>query len=201
MRKVLKQKKYSERKLVINMDETGLNLLPDKKVTWEPKGLDHVYGKTVEAAKQLVTMCLTITAAGKKLPLLIIYKGALPKTKPGATQLGVYKEVSKFSKKAVHTSQHGVWIDKTVMHLWIKKILAPHVKKIPKGKVPLLLLDHASAHMAEVILDAIDDLWVDIIQIPPGVTGFCQPVDISCGGPLKEAFHKKKQKWINAQAA
>jgi transposase len=198
MRKLLCKKKYHP-DYVLNMDETGVEFGPGSKHTWEPKGSDFVYARTVDGPKARVTACLTIAASGKKLKLFTIFKGAPKKTTRGATQPPVYVEVSKFPKSGVFTTQKGAWIDKVTMKEWVHRILWPYAKKCPRGKTPLLLLDNASAHVSDEALDFIDSKGIEVVEIPPGCTGYCQPVDIGCAGEFKKKFHERLDGWFDKE--
>ena len=49
--------------------------------------------------------------------------------------------------------------------------------------------------MATVVND-IEDLGVEIIHIPGGCTGLCQPVDIGIGKPLKSRARQLWESWM-----
>jgi hypothetical protein len=57
------------------MDETSINFVPEIKNTLEKRGTTKVYLRNFKGEKKRVTVCLSITASGKKLKPLIIFKG------------------------------------------------------------------------------------------------------------------------------
>ena len=60
---------------------------------------------------------------------------------------------------------------------WIEEVLKPYltVNPPPPGIVPVILLDTYRCHMMGSVTDAIADLGIEIISIPGGCTGLCQP--------------------------
>ena len=56
--------------LVINMDQTGMNLVPVGKFTYAKKGQKHVQLLGLDDKRQL-TLVPAITAAGAPLPLQV----------------------------------------------------------------------------------------------------------------------------------
>jgi hypothetical protein len=64
-------------------------------------------------------------------------------------------------------------MDKRVMHLWIDKILTPYINQAPPGIVLLLLLDSYHCHMMKSTVNAIEDLGVEVENIPGGCNSLC----------------------------
>ena len=49
------------------------------------------------------------------------------------------------------------------------------------------------------IVQAINDLGVQVEHIPGGCTGLCQPIDIGVCKPLKNRIHARHDAWLVAQ--
>jgi hypothetical protein len=61
--------------LIINMDETPVFLDMVGNTTMDFRGAREVLMQTTGSEKQRITVALTITSSGEKLPPLIIFKG------------------------------------------------------------------------------------------------------------------------------
>jgi hypothetical protein len=136
-----------------------------------------------------VTVAVTITASGKFLKPLIIFKG-----KPGARIES--REFPTFDASNFYACQERAWMDERVMKMWIRLVLRPYVENATAKIQPVLLLDSYCCHMMATIVQDIEDSGVKIINIPGGCTGLCQPVDIGIGKPLKSRARHLWESWI-----
>ena len=76
-------------------------------------------------------------------------------------------------------------MDERVMLFWVEKVLKPYVLTAPDNIVPILFLDSYRCHMMASVVQAIEDLGVEVEHIPSGCTALCQPVDIGFNRPFK----------------
>ena len=60
---------------IINGDETAWRILPNGATTWAEKGSDSVVLHVQDDEKKTITVMASVTAAGTKLPLLLIANG------------------------------------------------------------------------------------------------------------------------------
>ena len=89
---------------ILNMDQTPIPLTFNSKSTLEVVGARTVYvHKSTNDTKQ-ATAAITITASGKMLPPLLIFKGA----KNGRI---VKKEFPTFDKSIYYACQENAWMD------------------------------------------------------------------------------------------
>ena len=51
-------------------------------------------------------------------------------------------------------------------------------------------------HMMNLVVNAIQDLGVEVKHIPGGCTSLCQPVDIGINKPFKAFLRKAWEKWM-----
>ncbi len=79
---------------------------------------------------------------------------------------------------------------------WGELCLKPYVADVPRGIVPLLLLDDLKVHKMGVVVQAIQALGVEVEFIPPGCTGMVQPVDVGYNKPLKAKVCDQYREWI-----
>ena len=164
---------------ILNMDQTPIPFTFNSKSTLEVVGARTVdVHKSTNDTKQ-ATAAITITASGKMLPPLLVFKGA----KNGRI---AKKEFPTFDKSMYYTCQENAWMDERVMLLWVEKVLKPYVESAPEGIVPLLLLDSYCCQVMASVVNEIQDLGVEVEHIPGSCTYLCQPVDIGINKPCKK---------------
>jgi hypothetical protein len=76
-------------------------------------------------------------------------------------------------------------MDEQVMLAWVEEVLAPYVTTAPKDIIPLLILDSYQCHMMASVVYKIQELGVEVKQIPGGCTSLCQQVDVGFNKPFK----------------
>ena len=84
---------------------------------------------------------------------------------------------------------------------WVNVILAPYVANAPRGIVPILFLDDFTVHKTGCVVDAIQQLGVEVEFIPPGCTGMVQPVDVGYNNSLKAKVRHEFRQWQYGQDA
>ncbi len=82
--------------------------------------------------------------------------------------------------------------------MWVRLVLKPYVEMASGDVQPALLLDfYRGCHMMASIVNDVQDLGVEILHIPGGCTGLCQPpVNIGIGKPLKTRVRQLYEEWI-----
>ena len=61
---------------------------------------------------------------------------------------------------------------------WVEQVSKPYILEVPLHVVPLLLFDSYRCHMMASVVMRINELGVEVQQIPGGCTDLCQPVDV-----------------------
>jgi hypothetical protein len=87
-------------------------------------------------------------------------------------------------------------MDKEVMLLWVEQVLGPYVGTAPDGVVPILFLDSYHCHMMASEVTKIQDLGVEVENIPGGCTGLCQPVDVGVNKAFKTRIQEQWEAWM-----
>ena len=82
---------------------------------------------------------------------------------------------------------------------WVDHILKPYVANKPDGVVPILFLDSFTVHKMGCIVNAIQDLGVEVNFILPGCTGMVQPVNVGYNKPFKAKLREQYRNWMFAQ--
>jgi hypothetical protein len=75
-------------------------------------------------------------------------------------------------------------------------VLAPYVKTAPDHIIPLLVLDSYRCHMMASVVQAIQELGVEVVHIPGGCTSLCQPVDVGFNKPFKTNVRRDWESWM-----
>jgi DDE superfamily endonuclease len=107
----------------------------------------------------------------------------------------IEKSLWKLPKGALYAVQDNLCMDQHFMLLRVQKILAPHIETTPSHVAPLLLLDSYHRHLMPSVVGAIEALGVEIAHIPGGCTGYCQPIDVGIGFPLKNHLKNQFKSW------
>ena len=174
---------------VLNMDQTPIPFTFNQKSMLELIGrrTAHVCKSTSDTKWE--TCALTITALGKMLDHLMVFKG-----KPNGRI--VTHEFPEFPDGILYTCQDNAWMDENVMLQWVEKILKPYVDDVPDGVIPILFLDLYHCHIMGLVVTAIQNLGVKVEHIPGGCTYLCQPVDVGVNMPFKKLIHDKWEQWM-----
>ncbi len=80
------------------------------------------------------------------------------------------------------------------MIVWVEKVLKLYVTMALDHIVPILILDMFQCHMMALVVQMIQELGVEVKQIPGGCTSLCQPVDVGFNKPFKDCMQRQ---WIN----
>ena len=174
---------------ILNMDQTPIPFTFNSKMTLEVVGARTVHVCKSTNDTKRATAATTVTASGKMLPPLLVFKGA----KNGRI---IKKEFPTFNKSMHYTCQENAWMDEQVMLMWVEKVLKPYIKSAPEGIIPLLLLDSYHCHVMASVVNEIQDLGVEVEHIPGGCTYLCQPVDIGIDKPNKKHMRHQWEIWM-----
>ena len=111
---------------VLNMDQTPVPFTYDPKSTLELVGRRTVHVRKSTSDTERTTLALTVTASGKAMIPLIVFKG-----KPNGWI--VTHEFPVYPEGLEYACQENAWMDERVMHLWVEKVLKPYVEAAPEG--------------------------------------------------------------------
>ena len=150
--------------------ETTIDFIGNKKIEIETAGRSHYR----------VTVILSIVGDGTKLPPLIILKG-----EPGKYIETTLKKLEYVKNKNMFVlCQEDGWCTTRIFQEWIKNIYIPYQNYIMEKC--LLVLDMATCHVSKEALNFLDNLNISYIIIPPGMTPYCQPLDVSVNKLFKD---------------
>lgn len=164
---------------ILNFDESSWHLVMSGDQIVAERGVEAVHQYVNGDAKACFTFLATISAAGRKLPLILLAKG---KTRGCHKQLGVHPAfVYEVWYSASGWSTEALMI--AYLH-WLRQL-------IPDGPL-CVLLDQFGTHTTEAVDAGARELGIETILIPKGATGRYQPLDRRTFGALKS---KGRAKW------
>ena len=117
------------------------------------------------SADKRCTVCIAVAADETKLPLFVIFKGAV--SLPIANS---HQEI--LPARLYECTQPKGWKDNRVIELWKKKIWKPCVEVITNSA---LLLDQMESYIHPMFIDAVGEIGTRVIAIPGGFTSLSQP--------------------------
>jgi hypothetical protein len=180
---------HRDRRFILNMDQTPVYFSMNPKKTLEVIGKKTVHIRSSTNDTKRATVAVTIAADGTVLPAVVVFKG-----KPGGRI--VEKEFPTYPLNNQYACQEAAWMDEAVMLAWVDGPLKAYVHTAPDGIVPLLILDSYRCHMMASVVQRIQEMGVEVIHIPGGCTGLCQPVDVGFNKPFKDRLRRLWIEWM-----
>ena len=177
---------------ILNRDQTPVPFSYDPKSTLELVGRRTVHVRKSTNDTERATVALCITASGKVLTPMIVFKG-----KPQGRI--VTREFPEYPLGMEYACQDNAWMDETVMLQWVNKVLKPYVDNAPEGIVPILFLDSYRCHIMVSVVNAVQGLGVEVEHIPGSCTYLCQPVDVGVNKPYKTHLCERWESWMFAE--
>ncbi|CAM9878076.1 unnamed protein product, partial [Pylaiella littoralis] len=161
-----------------NMDKTPVQHEMPAGTTLRQRGDKDARIATGGKEKERFTLCLAVTADGKKVPVRIIFKGT--PFIPTVTGVGRATQPRKNSIAAEILPQNRRnWCDLRECKLWIKESwrVRPNNGSVLKQRACILVLDDFRCHKDEFIAFLKRDTNTIVIFIPGGLTPLLQPLD------------------------
>jgi hypothetical protein len=181
-------------RFILNMDQTNSKFGNSPSSTINQRGTRTINMRTGTDDSKCCTVALTVSASGKMLPPMVIYKG----TRHGRIAT---RETRDHPQEMKYAMQPKSWFDEVTMLDWVEKVLKPYVATAPVGIIPILFLDSFKVHLLGSVADAIQGLGVKLEIIPPGCTGLVQPIDVGINKPFKSNMRKIYTEWLLEQDA
>ncbi|SPR01250.1 unnamed protein product (mitochondrion) [Plasmodiophora brassicae] len=178
--------------LLLNMDETSLPFDQPKSSTLALRGARTIRCRTTGSSSS-ATVCLTVSMAGDKLGMLIIFRGV-----PGGR---IEKELRLLDaqKGDGHRCivQQKNWNDERGMRAYVDLIIRPWVGG--RRMTSLLLLDDMSAHKCPPVIDALAQHGVEVDIVEPRYTGRVQVLDVGVNKPFKDRVRCLWENWLHSE--
>lgn len=189
--------------LVINADQTGLQLCPGAARTYEKRGAKRV-AIAGHGDKRQITCVVSSALSGELLPLQLVFQGKTEACHPpaAADHLAVQQEMH-----FTHSENH--WSNLDTTKDWIRRIVEPwRLRKVAEHNLPmdahtLLILDVWHVHISAEFRSWLEEDFprYHLRFIPPNCTADLQVADVALNFPLKHAIKKKFNDYVAKEVA
>lgn len=176
--------------LIINWDQTGLNLVPVSTWTMATKGSKRVPIQGLDDKRQ-ITGVFCGTLLGEFLPIQLIYSGKTQRCLPP------FKFPGDWSIK--YTENH--WSNERTMISYIEDIIAPYFQakreqlNYRDDQPALAIFDHFKGQLTQAVTDCLEHFHIHSILVPASCTDRLQPLDISVNKAAKSFLRSQFQEW------
>ena len=179
---------------IYNLDERGSHLGDTADGIVLGKNLPGKQRVRVEQSggNQWVSMLETISALGRKLPILMIFQGKKPLD-------AWFPECGATSREALEAAGHQFaatengWTSNDLAIHWLLKVFLPSTK--PKDDVwRLLICDGHGSHITATFMHRCWENKVFLLYLPAHTSSETQPLDVCVYGPLKDRFQREISK-------
>ena len=183
-----KRKKYNiPPQLILNADQTPSSYVSVGKSTMAKRGEKSVSIKGL-SDKRSITLTFVITLAGEFLPLQIIYGGKTDRCHPKDFRFPPGFCVS-------HNAKH--WSNEEETIKLIDTVIVPYIVRkrsqlnLPKTQKALVIWDVFKGQITEKILHKLKSLDCEFVAVPPNMTHFFQPLDLTVNRSAKQFMRKQ----------
>ena len=169
---------------ILNADETCWRVVNGKLKTLALKGSQEVTVHTSFDTKQAITVMACMTAAGKKLPLMVIVEGT--------TELCERK--FRTDKRLRHYVNKSLFFDHTERGWSTHEFTKRYIKFLSrqmKERDLFLIWDLHASHRREDVREQARQNSVHLSFVPAGQTAYWQPLDAKVFGALKKKAMKE----------
>ncbi|KAG3238119.1 hypothetical protein PI124_g16911 [Phytophthora idaei] len=163
------------------MDETAVYFEDPRRQTIDVTGARHVVLKSTGFASMRVPAVLAVSASGRKLPPLIVGKGA--------RQDGAIERIGN----AYVTNQKRAWVDSQLLIKWLDLVFPPILDPSTPGKA--VVWDSMRAHTSKVVTARFAKKNVQMLVVPGGLTPYVQAGDIGIYKSFKDKLSSIIDEW------
>ena len=169
-------------------------MVPCKKFTMAKKGRNNV---TIHGCndKRMITATFVITLSGEFLPMQLIYGDKTLQSLPR------YQFPQSFSL-SVNPKHYSNTTESLKL---LNEIIIPYVKKIrssediPNDQYSLVIMDVFTGQKASKVLELLNANKILVTNVPPNMTKYYQPLDLTVNGYAKKFMSRKFSGWYTQQ--
>jgi hypothetical protein len=181
--------------LVINWDQTGVQMVPGGDWTMDERGSQQVPITGLDDKRQ-ITLVLAIAKDGTLLTPQLIYAGKTERCLPKCDFPDLWD--------VTFTESH--WSNEESMLRYVDKIIIPYVNSVRDG-LPLVkssqqavaIFDVYRAHQSPSVLKKLKDNGITPLFVPACCTDRLQPLDVAVNYDYKEALKARFHEWYTQQ--
>jgi len=168
--------------------------------TYDKKGAINVGASTSGGERVKISLAFTASAAGTKLPILVVIPRKNPLKKLCLSeQCCNCLQFNTINNKISYKSQ--TFDTEVIQNNFIRQILLLHMGRHKKQRI-LLHLDNSPVHKRKDIMEIFRANSIEVSYLPARMTSLLQPADVGWFRSLKSQYHKRWQVWyLNAPKA
>lgn len=166
---------------IFNLDECGVSNDPSRSRAVAGIEQKNVYRTDQGSGRDNTTVMGCVSAAGRCLPPLFIFKGA----KMWSTWKGNEDIPGTF-----YAVNESGFINTTIFYEFLK-----HFSRIEKKRPLMIILDGHVSHLNYATVLFAQQENISIIKLPSHTTDIMQPLDRACFGPFKTYWNQKILEW------
>ena len=178
--------------LFANVNETPIVLEPYTEISFKNVGEVTVKIRNFGKSNQRISCILCIFSNGYKAPPMLVFKGLPENT--------LEKRLSKIKvvleKKIFVVCQENSWVDPNTFIKWLNLIWFK-INNIKNIKKKIIYLDRTTSHISNEIKKILNDNNSSYRLIPPGLTPYCQPLDLCINKTFNDAIKFKYREFCN----
>ena len=165
--------------LIINWDQTGMEIVPSSSWTMNQCGAKRVDMVGLDDKCQItVVLCSTLT--GELLPVQLIYAG---------TTSGCHPKFN-FPPGWHITYSKKHWSNEETMIQYVENIILPYVKRVRQDlgneETPaVVIMDNFKGQITEKITSLLQDNYIRTCLLPANTTDLLQPMDLTVNKPAR----------------
>ena len=168
-----------------NFDETPLQFDMASGKTYDFRGVKEVCIQTTKGTKMRFTALLSMLSTGIMLPPLFIFK----------SKKALCQDLKKkFNNDCLIFANEKGWVTEEIMLEWLNKVWFN--LNFPNTISPVLIFDKCAVHVAAKITSFLESKACTYAVIPPGTTGYLQPLDVSVNKPFKTNMKAQFEDWF-----
>jgi len=185
--------------LVINLDQTGVKLVPSSAWTYEKRNSSSVAVIGADDKRQ-ITACLASALSGDLLPLQLIFQGKTERSLPEKTAASI-------ASLCHLTFSENHWSSQTTMRQYISEIVMPYAETcIRKHRLHadahiILVLDAWAVHRSEEfrLFLRVQHPRIHLVFVPANCTSKLQVADVALQRPFKHSITRRFNEWAVGQ--
>ena len=192
----IKNKRINENiDTIISVDETPLFFNMPKIKRDIHRGVREIILETQKQEEVEVSVILSVSSDGNKLPPFVIFKRWGKKEieeEKKLKELAVVKRghiFLEFNERAYNNDE--------IMEKWFQKVYWPYLFKNSETGRGLILLDMESSHLTKKTLELLNSKNQCFCLIPAGLTRIVQPLDVKINHPFKNTLKEIHNKVCN----
>ena len=182
--------------MILNWDQTGLNLIPSSSWAMEQRGAQRVEITGLND-KRMITAVFCGTLTGDFLPIQLVYQGKTDRCHPKYN----------FPEDWHITHSLNRWSTEETMKDYLDHVVFPYINGVrascdlSHNYPALAIFDNFKGQVTDDILQLLEDHNVHSVRLLANCTNRLQPMDISLNKATKDFIRQKFNDWYSEKVA